>query len=183
MVKQTKKVKKDDLKVFKPNLTPRQIFSMGSFGGTYWREIRHKGKILKNKHKKYKWGIPEHKLILPWGAYDKHINKYQVKVGATLEAWREKGWIQDQDPYGWVQWYCQYKAGRRSEDDERQIKRWLALAGPKGRFRLALITQITKKGSTWDNDLISPKIRQTLQHWGYKLTKKDFDSEKKRRSS
>ena len=27
---------------FKPNLTPRQMFTMGSFGGTYWRPIKSK---------------------------------------------------------------------------------------------------------------------------------------------
>ena len=28
-----------DSKDFRPNLTPREIFSLGSFGGTYWRPI------------------------------------------------------------------------------------------------------------------------------------------------
>ena len=28
-----------DFPDFKPNLTPRQIFTLGSFGGTYWRPI------------------------------------------------------------------------------------------------------------------------------------------------
>ena len=26
-------------KDFKPNLSPRQMFKLGSFGGTYWRPI------------------------------------------------------------------------------------------------------------------------------------------------
>ena len=34
-----------------------------------------------------------------------------------------------------------------------------------------------------DDDNISPKIRQTLQHWAYKLTKADFNKEVKRRKS
>ena len=38
----------DDLhSKFKPNLTPRQIFALGSFGGIYWRPIKHDGKELK----------------------------------------------------------------------------------------------------------------------------------------
>ena len=39
---------------FTPNLTPRQMFKLGSFGGTYWRPIKSKfyNHILKNKHKK-----------------------------------------------------------------------------------------------------------------------------------
>ena len=38
-----------------------------------------------------------------------------------------------------------------------------------------LVTQILKKGTKWNDETVSPKIRQVLQHWGYKLTKKDFD--------
>ena len=64
--------------------------------------------------------------------------------------------------------------GRRTDDDERQIKRWTALAGPNGRFRKRLINMIKKKGSDVDDFTISPVIRQTLQHGGYKLKKKDL---------
>ena len=73
--------------------------------------------------------------------------------------------------------------GKRCLDDERQIKRWKALAGKRGRFMRFLVTQIMKKGAKkdWDNSDISPKIRQVLQHWGYKLTKRDFNHEIKRR--
>ena len=40
---------------FTPNLTPKEIFELGSFGGTYWRPIKSSGlnKTLKNQHKKY----------------------------------------------------------------------------------------------------------------------------------
>ena len=44
-----------------------------------------------------------------------------------------------------------------------------------------LVTQIIKKNAKWNDEKVSPKIRQVLQHWGYKLTKKDFDIEIKRR--
>ena len=71
--------------------------------------------------------------------------------------------------------------GKRCEDDERQIKRWQGVSGKRGRFMRFLVTQILKKKTKWDDETISPKIRQTLQHWGYKLTKKDFDNEVKRR--
>ena len=33
----------------------------------------------------------------------------------------------------------------------------------------------------WNDHSISPAIRQTLQHWAYKLKKKDFDKEVKSR--
>ena len=34
--------------------------------------------------------------------------------------------------YGWFQWYCRFFQGRRTEDDCRQIKRWLKICGPTG---------------------------------------------------
>jgi hypothetical protein len=180
---QSEKLIFDDYPEFTPNLTPKQMFELGSFGGTYWRPIKSKffKKKLKNKHKKYIWlnNIDSDKLTRPFDKYDKKINRYGVKVGTTLEFWEEKGWIDKKDPYGWVQWYCEFYSGRRSKDDERQISRWSKLAGSNGRFRKWLVTQILKKGTKddWDNYNISPAIRQTLQHWGYKLTKKDFDKE------
>ena len=68
-----------------------------------------------------------------------------------------------------MHWYCDFYTGKRGEDDERQIKRWMNTAGPRSRFRKALINMIKKKGTTYDDYDISPKIRQTLQHWGYKF--------------
>ena len=70
---------------FRPNLTPREIFKLGSFGGTYWRPIYSSitKKNYKNKHKKYptSWwkNIPEDHLTRDWDDYDKSINKYNVK--------------------------------------------------------------------------------------------------------
>tara|TARA_X000000950_G_scaffold280707_1_gene375930 strand:- start:395 stop:1360 length:966 start_codon:yes stop_codon:yes gene_type:complete len=183
-----KKLVFKDYPEFTPNLTPREIFKLGSFGGTYWRPI-YSGilnKSLKNVHKKYpkSWwaGIPEDHISRPFEEYDTNINKYGVKVGTTLEFWESKDWIKKENPYGWVHWYCDFFNGRRSSDDERQVKRWLQLASPSGRFMRFLVTQIEKKGGKWDDESISPKIRQVLQHWGYKLTKEDYDKEIKRRN-
>jgi hypothetical protein len=165
---------------FKPNLTPREIFKLGSFGGTYWRPIVSSinNKKYKNIHKKYpkSWwkDISNNYLTLDWKDYDKSINKYNVKVGTTLEFWEEKGWISKYHPLGWIHWYCDFYNNKRSSDDKRQIKRWLGIAGPKGRFKKRLISIIKKKKGKWNDIDISPKIRQTLQHWGYKLTKKDY---------
>ena len=178
-------VKFKDYPDFKPNLTPKQMFRLGSFGGTYWRPIYSAitKQKYKNIHKEFpnSWwkDIPEHHLSS--SNYDISINKYKVKVGTTLPFWEKKGWIHKQDPYGWVLWYCRFYQGRRTADDKRQIRRWKSLAGKKGRFRNFLITLILKKNGKWNDFSISPKIRQTLQHWGYKLTKKDFDEEVKRR--
>ena len=67
----------------------------------------------------------------------------------------------------------------RLDDDERQISRWLKLAGPNGRFRRTLMNKIIKEGSTYDDFSISPVIRQVLLHWGYQLTNKDLTAYKK----
>jgi len=170
-----------DYPEFKPNLTPREIFEMGSFGGTYWRPIYSSitKKNYKNVHLKYpkSWwkGIPPSHLTTDFSNYDKHINTYKVKVGTTLEFWESKKWITEYNPYGWIHWYCDFYMGKRCPDDERQIKRWLNTAGPNSRFRLALIHMIHNNHVKYNDFTISPKIRQTLQHWGYKLTKKDYD--------
>lgn len=165
---------------FKPNLTPKEVFQLGSFGGTYWRPIYSKvtKRNYKDQHKKYPsdwWkSIPEEDLTKNFDDYDKKINKYKVKVGTTLEFWEEKQWIHKQNPYGWMQWYCDFYMGERGSDDERQIDRWIKTAGPKSRFRRALINKIKEKNAKYDDETVSPKIRQILQHWGYILTERDF---------
>lgn len=172
---------------FQPNISPKEMFNYGSFGGTYWRLIKSKffKTELKNKHLKYpvSWwkGIPDSDMITPFEQYDKTVNKYGVKVGSTLEDWEKNDWINKKHPYGWVQWYCDFFIGERSTDDDRQIKRWMELAGKNGRFRKFLITMIVRNKGKWNNFDISPKIRQTLLHWGYELTKKDYDNEIKNR--
>lgn len=172
-----------DFPDFRPNLTPREIFKMGSFGGTYWRPIysRVTKKEYKNKHKKYpaSWwsGISTAHLTTDWKNYDKKINKYGVKVGSTLREWEDKKWITKHHPYGWVQWYCDFYSGKRSPDDQRQINRWIRTAGPKSRFRLALINLIRRKRGKYNDFTISPKRRQTLQHWAYRLTNRDYNSQ------
>lgn len=183
MPKLYNKINFTDYPDFKPNLSPKEMFEMGSFGGTYWRPIFSGvlNKNLKNYHKKYTFlnNIPENKLTSE--LYDKNINKYKVKVGTSLEFWESKNWINKTHPYGWVHWYCDFYLGKRGPDDERQISRWKKLAGQNGRFTRFLVTQIIKKNTKYDDESVSPKIRQVLQHWGYYITKEDFDYEIKRR--
>ena len=178
------KIHFSDFPNFTPNLTPSEIFKFGSFGGTYWRPIHSSitGKNYQNIHTNYpkEWwyDIPENYLTNSWEDYDKYINLYKVKVGTDLAFWESKKWITKFHPYGWVHWYCDFYLGRRCEDDERQIDRWSRIAGHKGRFFKQLVNLITKKNSSFNNESISPKIRQTLQHWAYKLTEEDFLSYK-----
>ena len=162
-----------DYPEFRPNLTPAQIFKKGAFGGTYWRQINSKvtGKCHKANYKKYAGmkDIPASKMTKPWKEYDVQINKYKVRSGQTLQAWENQGWIKKSHPYGWVQWYCEFHSGKRGPDDRRQIDRWLAFAGPKGRFRVRLINMIKKKKTKYNDFTVSPVIRQGLLHWGFEL--------------
>lgn len=78
----------------------------------------------------------------------------------------EKNWIrEDIDPYGWIEWYCNFYNGRRTEDDTRQINRWKKSAGPKGRFKNQLQNKVNELRS--NNEKIYPRLRQTLLHWAY----------------
>jgi hypothetical protein len=180
-----KNIRFSDYPEFLPNITPREIFRSGSFGGTYWRPIfsRVTGKKYQNQHKhnkikKYWKNIAE--TYLSNGKYKKDINYYKVKCGSSLEDWEDSGWISKYDPYGWVQWYCHFFSGRRKpEEDKRQIKRWLKFTGPKGRFKKNLLRKIIKADTVYDDLRISPVIRQSLLHWAYQITEKDLKEEKK----
>ena len=184
----------DDYPEFQPNLTPREIFEKGSFGGTYWRPIYSSvvNKDLKNQHRSKKWNVDEifkglDDNILTKSKCDIKINKYKVRVGQSLEEWERerKGgpWIREDDPYGWVQWYCRFYNGRRlnNGEDERQISRWAGIASERGRFRRWLVTLILKNNSAWNDFTVSPSIRQTLQHWAYELTENDYKIDVDRR--
>jgi hypothetical protein len=172
-----------DYPEFTPNLSPKDILKMGSFGGTYYRDIyssitkkHYKGKqVIKEFPMSWFKGIDIDTMIIS-SKYDKHINKYGVKCGSSLESWEDSGWIIKQDPYGWFQWYCRFYRGRRTKDDKRQINRWLKLAGPNGRFRKRIINMINKKGKKYNDYTVSPVIRQVLLHWGYELKAKDLRS-------
>ena len=60
---------------------------------------------------------------------------------------------------------------RKSSDDERQINRWKrVLSRLKGKLP-KLVKDLNVK---FDDYSISPKVRQTLLHWGYELTEKYF---------
>lgn len=175
-----------DYPEFRPNLTPREIFASGSFGGTYWRPIRSNvtKKNYKNVHRRYpsSWwsGIPEDHLTREWRDYDTRINKYGVKVGTELGFWERKRWIKASHPYGWVHWYCDFYNGKRGADDERQVKRWAQTAGPRSRFRLALLNRIRRLRKRCDDYTVSPRVRQTLQHWAYRITSRDCQGTQKR---
>lgn len=151
----------EDYPEFRPNMTPEQMFLAGIFGGSYFRDI-HSG--ITNKS--YVNAADEFPYLsdIPYeyhsGAFcQTGINYFGRFSGTSKEYWEQKGWITEYDPYGWVQWYCRFHAGRRCPDDERQIGRWLRFAGKNGRFRLQL-QRLRKAGKQ------SPTIQQALLQWG-----------------
>ena len=155
----------EDHHEFTPNVTPVEMFKMGIFGGTYWRPI-YSGvvnKNLENQHLEFPNIAKLPRLKLTQKKCDQSQNYFNVKAGSSLNDWESKGWIDEQDPYGWVQWYCRFFYGRRSNDDERQIDRWRKYAGPTGRFKRNLDNQIERKGV----DASSSTIKQGLLQWAY----------------
>ena len=76
-------VLRNAVKLFKPILTPYKIFKNGAFGGTYWRPILHKGKLLKDRHRKFHWNLPDNIMTRPMNQYDPEINKFKVKCGMS----------------------------------------------------------------------------------------------------
>lgn len=166
----------NDFPYFRPNLSPKQMFTLGSFGGTYWRPIYSSVNKTdyKNQHKEYTEFKNIDDNLLTRVEYDKSLNKYKVKVGTSLEFWESKGWIKKRDPYGWVQWYCRFFNGRRGKGDDEQIRRWIGISGENGRFKKYLIKLIKRKKAKYNDVSVSPKIRQTLQHWAYRLTLDDM---------
>ena len=158
----------NDFPEFTPNLTPVEIFKLGAFGGTYWRPIT--SGVLEPPHNKLKdqhLEFPEiaelGDKILTLSKCNPKINYHKIKAGSSLDDWETKGWIMEQDPYGWVQWYCRFYYGRRSDDDDRQIDRWVKYAGPMGRWKRNIENQIANKGI----ENASKKIRQGLLQWAY----------------
>ena len=177
---------------FRPNLTPAEILHAGSFGGGYFRSIDSKvtNVTYENVHEELpeEWlrGLDLKKMVTS-DEYQVSVNKYKADCGAKMQPkkddpfglnyWEMKHWINEQDPYGWFHWYCRFFQGRRSADDARQISRWCKCTGPRGRWKRNLIAKVLKKGTTFDDYTVSPVVRQTLQHWAYRLSKHDFDQD------
>ena len=132
---------------FKPELTPKEMLELGVFGGKYMTDCRDEFPAEWYKNAK-----------LCHEKHDPNLNFFKVNASQPLSVWRKKGWINEDDPRGWFQWYCRYYMGRRTLDDERQIKRWKAF-----KRHAAQIKIFCKKG-----DLNCRKVqRQALLHWAY----------------
>ncbi|HEY5622496.1 MAG TPA: hypothetical protein VIV14_01970 [Gammaproteobacteria bacterium] len=132
---------------FKPDLTPKQMLALGVFGGRYMTDCRDE----------FPADWFENAKLCP-DRHDPELNFFGVNASQPLSEWRRKGWIYDEDPRGWFQWYCRYYMGRRCIDDERQIKRWKAISRH--------IAQIRKNCERGDIDC-RRRQRQAVLHWAY----------------
>ena len=139
---------KDIYKLFKPQLTPKEMLELGVFGGSYFKD-KEMEEFPKSWFKKAKLSK----------IFDVEKNRFKIKSGLPREEWIKKGWIFEEDPLGWFQWYCRYTNGRRVKGmDEVQIQRWLNFT----RHVKAIIKNCEK------NDLTCRRRqRQAILQWAY----------------
>ncbi len=136
---------------FTPDLTPREMLALGIFGGVYMRDCRDE--FPANWFARAKLQRAESHV------QDPKLNYFKVKASQPLAEWKRKDWIHPNDPRGWFQWYCRYYMGRRmSAEDDRQIKRWLAV-----RRHIAQLKRHCEAGDIY----CRPVQRQALLHWAY----------------
>jgi hypothetical protein len=132
---------------FRPELTPAEMLALGVFGGKYMTDCTDEFPKAWFAHAR-----------LCHERHDPELNFFGINASQPLSYWQEKGWIYEEDPRGWFQWYCRYYMGRRSPDDARQIARWKAMCRH--------IAQIRKNCRKGDLDC-RRKQRQALLHWAY----------------
>lgn len=169
---------------FAPNKSPAEVLSEGAFGGSYFRPLYSKklGTTIANDYLELpsSWvdGLNvDYYLVSP--TYNPEANKFKVACGQSIEEWEANGWINHKwDVRGWFQWYCRFFAGRRCDDDDRQISRWKKCVGPTGRWRRMLLKKYVTSGvkTVWDDgedeDVpeVSPVMHQTCHHWAFEVT-------------
>jgi len=133
---------------FKPGLTPAEMLRLGVFGGKYMTDCR----------KEFPKSWFARAKLAPKGR-DKSLNYFGVDASQPLVEWQRRGWIHEDDPRGWFQWYCRYYMGRRTpEEDARQIGRWKAM-----RRHVRQIRKNCEPGDVF----CRPRQRQALLHWAY----------------
>ena len=145
-------------KLFKPNLTPKEIIQMGSFGGTYFHPTDRNIDIDMNEFPP-EWfvGLPTEFYYSK--KYIRKVNYFKTKCGQSQEEWEKMGWINPIDPRGWFQWYCRFTNGRRiPQMDEIQIKRWKNF-----RRHVLAIEKNCEKGDLG----CRKRQRQAILQWAY----------------
>ena len=132
---------------FEPELTPKEMLQLGVFGGKYMTDCRDEFPSS--------WFA---RARLSPARHDPRLNYFGVSASQPLAVWRKKGWIHREDPRGWFQWDGRYYAGRRSLDDERQIKRWRAIRRHVAQIRANCPRRAMD---------CRPRQRQALLQWAY----------------
>lgn len=105
---------------FQPAYTPWHMMKLGVFGGNYFANAKPKDFGQMNKL------TEKYARLNADPTFDPRANCFGVKAGLPYADWLARGWMHKADPLGWFHWYCRYYAGRRGEDDARQIGRWLS---------------------------------------------------------
>ncbi|KAK6906717.1 hypothetical protein I203_100704 [Kwoniella mangroviensis CBS 8507] len=167
--------------VFTPNLTPQEMFEGGAFGGGFFADtysnISKTNLTSKNDIASLPFTIRQSNKLLSNTDPDGENNRFRVRAGQSLQEWEKAGWIWKEDPRGWAQWYTRFWEGRRCQDDERQVRRWMKVAGPTGRFKRALLKKLLQSGgrdAVKDED-VGAVLRQCLWQWGYEMNEVEFD--------
>ena len=155
---------------FRPNLTPTQMLEEGIFGGSYFGVEKLQGDYdYQSLFQETLSNISPHLYL--GNKYSPKLNKFKVRSGMPYEYWVDMKWMHADDPYGWFEWYIKYFNGRRHPDDDRQIRRWQDFCGTNGRWRNRIYKRIYETGD-WN---VSPRIQQSLLHWGYKVNEDDYN--------
>ena len=150
-MKKVIKKKVDNLnfyKIFRPELTPKQMVNLGVFGGSYFNKKQIK-EFPKSWFKNAKLSEK----------FDVSLNRFKVKSGLTRKEWIDKGWIFKEDPLGWFQWYCRYSNGRRIQNiDQIQMQRW---------FNFTRHVKAIKKNCERNDLTCRRRQRQAILQWAY----------------
>lgn len=135
---------------FSPSYTPMEMLDLGVFEGIYTGAI----KGIPSKYKNHKNNISD------TSKPDININKYKVKSRQSLSQWKRNGWLTNDSPLGWWEWYIKYFEGRRIEDEDKlQIGRWNSfVARHQGQINA------NKDSNQIDKWL---KSKQGLLQWGW----------------
>lgn len=128
-------------------LTPHQMLALGVFEGKYLNKALADGEYPAS------WRKGARLSDRP----DPRINLFRVKSRMDLCDWRANGWIDPQDPHGWFQWFCRYYTGRRTDDDDRQVKRHRAFVRHSGQVRADGRQDVLRRA----------KQRQALLQWSH----------------
>lgn len=132
---------------FLPELSPQEMLELGVFGGNYFE-----GETDEFPHEWFTQGRIS-------DTHDPQQNFFQIDASQSRQEWQRKGWMHENDPRGWFQWYCRYYMGRRtSGEDQRQIKRWKQMTRHVGQI----------KAHCAPGDIVCRRRqRQALLHWAY----------------